>query len=115
MLSSNPSPKPGALWSFDYQPRTRLVFGIDTVERIGELARELGATRVLVVTDPGLVKAGHAARVELLLQKCGLVTEVFKHVRENPTTRDVEDCLRVAQSTQVNLLIGLGGGSAMDT
>ena len=45
---------------FDHQPRTRIVFGAGTLARVGELARGLGATRVLLVTDPGLVAAGHA-------------------------------------------------------
>ena len=38
---------------FDYQARTRLVFGVNSVERVGELARELGAKKILLVTDPG--------------------------------------------------------------
>jgi alcohol dehydrogenase len=104
-----------ALRSFDYQPRTRLVFGLNCVEQVGDVARELGASRVLVVTDSGLVRAGHAPRVEALLGKSGLTTHVFDQVRENPTTRDVEQCLRVAQDSAVDLLVGLGGGSAMDT
>ena len=104
-----------ALRSFDHQPRTRLIFGLNCVEQVGEVARELGASRVLVVTDSGLVKAGHAPRVEALLRKSGLSTHVFDQVRENPTTRDVEQCLQVAQENAVDLLVGLGGGSAMDT
>ena len=100
---------------FDYQPRTRLVFGLDSVERAGELARGLGAKVVLVVTDPGIVTAGHAHRVEHVLQSCGLGVVVFDQVRENPTTRDVDKCLQVAQSAGVDTIVGLGGGSSMDT
>ena len=48
---------------FDHQPRTRIVFGIDAALRAGELARETGMKRVLLVTDPGVVAAGHAERV----------------------------------------------------
>lgn len=101
--------------TFDYQPRTRLIFGVETLNRVGELARELGGSRALIVTDPGIVKAGHAARLEQILRTAGIVTAVFDHVRENPTTLDVDNCLRAAQSAGVDLLIGLGGGSAMDT
>jgi alcohol dehydrogenase len=79
------------------------------------LATELSGRRVLLVTDPGIVKAGHARRVEQVLEKSGLETTLFDRVRENPTTRDVDECLRAAQSAEVDLLIGLGGGSAMDT
>lgn len=101
--------------AFDYQGRTRLVFGNDSVERVGEIARELGAKRVLVVTDAGIIAAGHAGRVEKLLRAAGLKVSVFGKVRENPTTRDVDECLAVAQPAGVDTIVGLGGGSSMDT
>src|SRR5207249_3763348 len=94
---------------------TRLVFGVNSIEQIGALARELGAERVLIVTDPGLVKVGHAHHVKTLVEQCGLETCVFDRVKENPTTHDVEECVQAARSEAVNLLVGLGGGSAMDT
>jgi alcohol dehydrogenase len=100
---------------FDFHPHTRLVFGVKSVERVGELARELGARRVLVVTDAGIVTAGHADRVEHILQSCGLGVVVFDDAQENPTTRDVEKCLQVAKSAGIDTIIGLGGGSSMDT
>lgn len=101
--------------AFDHQPRTRLVFGVGTVDRVGELARELGATRAMFVTDAGLVRAGHAAHVEAALRKVHFEFIRFDGVRENPTTRDVDECLAAARSTPIDLIIGLGGGSAMDT
>ena len=103
-------------WSpFDYQPRTRLVFGVNAVERIGLLAAELRCKGVLLVTDKGIVTAGHAARVERLLQTAGLGVVTYDGVRENPTTRDVDDCVKVARAAGIDLLVGLGGGSSMDT
>jgi alcohol dehydrogenase len=101
--------------AFDFDPRTRLVFGLDAVDRVGALARELGGHRVLVVTDPGIVLAGHALRVEHSLQAAGLGVVVFDKVRENPTTKDVDHCLEVARAAAADLIVGLGGGSAMDT
>lgn len=106
------TPTPGL---FDFVPRTRLVFGANTVERVGELAAELGGKRVLLVTDPGIVKAGHAARVQESLAKAGLHVSLFDHAKENPTTKCVDECVAVAASEKVDLLIGLGGGSSMDT
>src|SRR2546426_5434815 len=115
MTAKSTPTKPDSLPSFDYQPRTRIVFGLNSVERVGELARELGARCVLVVTDPGIVTAGHADRVEHILQSCGLGVLVFDAVHENPTTRDVEKCLAVAKSAGIDTIVGLGGGSSMDT
>ncbi len=106
-----PSPLP----PFDHQPRTRLVFGVNSVGHAGELARELGARNVLLVTDPGIVAAGHVERVRRLLLAANLEVVLFDQVRENPTTRCVDECVAVARSGQIDAIIGLGGGSAMDT
>src|SRR6266481_164434 len=115
MTAKSMPTKPDSLPSFDYQPRTRIVFGLNSVVRVGEIARGLGAKVVLVVTDPGIVTAGHADRVEHILQSCGLGVLVFDEVHENPTTRDVDKCLQVAKSAGIDTIIGLGGGSSMDT
>ena len=56
---------------FDYQPRTRVVFGVNSIKRVGELAKTLDARRVLLVTDRGIVAAGHAARVQRLAPSRG--------------------------------------------
>jgi alcohol dehydrogenase len=104
-----------AILGFDSRPRTRVVFGLNTIDRLGELARELFARRALVVTDAGIVAAGHVARACGALEAAGLEVVVFDGVRENPTTRDVDACLAVARSSSIDLLIGLGGGSSMDT
>src|ERR1051326_2607201 len=106
---------PVSLPSFDYQPRTQIVFGLNSVESVAVRAREMGAKVLLVVTDPGIVTAGHADRVEHILQSCGLGVVLFDEVRENPTTRDVANCLAVAKSAGIDTIIGLGGGSSMDT
>lgn len=77
--------------------------------RLGELAAELGARRVLVVTDPGIVAAGHLVRARASLESAGLEVTVYDGVRENPTTMDVAQCLAVARDSEVELLVGLGG------
>jgi alcohol dehydrogenase len=100
---------------FDHQPRTRIVFGTDVSAGAGELAREIGLRRVLLVTDPGVVAAGHAQRARQSLEKAGVTTVLFDKVRENPTTADVETCLAVARDARIDGFAGLGGGSSMDT
>lgn len=100
---------------FDITPHTRLVFGNGSVGRLGVLARELGGTRVLLVTDKGLVAAGHAERAVTALRAAGLAVAIYDAVRENPTTGDVARCLEVARAERIDLFVGLGGGSSMDT
>ena len=105
---------PAAL-PFDFNPRTRLLFGVNTVERVGELAVELSAKRVLLVTDPGIVSAGHAARVIGLLERQHLKVVCFDKVEENPSTQCVQQCVEVARLLSIDTIVGLGGGSSMDT
>ncbi len=101
--------------AFDFPSRTRVVFGAGSAARTGEFAGELGARRVLLVTDPGIVAAGHAGRVQENLEAAGLEVIVFDRAKENPTTKCVDDCVAVAKAAGVDTIIGLGGGSSMDT
>jgi alcohol dehydrogenase len=101
---------------FDYQPRTRVIFGPGSMGRLGEVARALGGRRVLVVSDPGIVAAGYGARAMELLQAraAGIEAFLFDGVEENPTTRHVESGRQFAAERSIDLIVGLGGGSSMD-
>ncbi len=102
------------LTDFDYQPRTRVVFGAGTLSRLGELVHELGGTRVLLVTDSGLEEVGHADRGRAVLESAGLSVTSFDKVQPNPTSDDVEACVAVAREAAIDFIVGLGGGSSMD-
>ena len=103
-----------AIEVFDSPARNRLVYGCGAIERLGELAREYGS-RVLVVSDPGVAEAGHTQRALDSLESAGLSVTSFVDVHENPTTDDVASCLAVARSADIDLFVGIGGGSALDT
>jgi alcohol dehydrogenase len=102
-----------ANWSSDIGG-VRVHFGSGSLDQLGTLARELGAHRVLVVTDRGVRAAGHADAALATLRQAGLATEVFDEVDENPTSLHVEAGRRAAAHFGADLLVGLGGGSAMD-
>lgn len=99
---------------FDFQLRTRIVFGSGRLDQLGKLASELGARRALVVSDPGVVAAGHTQRGIDYLQQAGIETFLFHELHENPTTEDVDAGLRLAKRYDPQLIVGLGGGSSMD-
>ena len=99
---------------FDFLLQTRLVFGPNRIEQLGDLAKEFGGSRVLVVSDAGIVRAGHTARGLEALHKVGLTTHVFSDISENPTTADVDRGTAVAREFRPDLIVGLGGGSSMD-
>ena len=104
----------GRLPAFDFHPRTRVVFGPGKIAELGVLARELGATRVLLVTDQGLESAGHPQKGIASLQNADLTVSLFDKVQPNPTTDDVDQGLSIARAANVDLIVGLGGGSSMD-
>jgi alcohol dehydrogenase len=104
-----------SLASFDHSTSTRLVYGFNAVEGLGDFTNELGIQKALLVTDSGIVKAGHAERVRGLLEKVGVQVTIFDQVIENPDTRCVDGCLAVANLAGIDGIIGLGGGSSMDT
>jgi alcohol dehydrogenase len=103
------------LSGFDLTPRTRVLFEAGSLARLGPLVRELGGTRALLVTDRGIVAAGHAARAEASLRHAGIDVALDDAVQENPTTADVARCLAIARGAGVDAIVGLGGGSSMDT
>lgn len=101
--------------TFDFHPTIRTLFGENKIAKLGALAKELGGRRVLLISDAGLVQAGHVERALASLQNETLEVFLFTEVEENPTTRNVESGLRFAQEHQpIDLIIALGGGSAMD-
>ena len=106
--------RPFRCQAFDYQPRTRVIFGAGSLERLGEAARSLGGTRALVVSDPGIVATGYTGRAIELLKANGLKAFEFTEVEKDPTTRHVDAGVAAAQEHQIDLIVGLGGGSSID-
>jgi alcohol dehydrogenase len=103
-----------AVQPFDFHTPTRVVFGAGTLNRLGELARELGDTHVLLVTDPGLEEAGHPQRAMDSLREAGLQVYLFDNVEQNPSSKHVEAGVAFARPLNIDLIVSVGGGSAMD-
>jgi len=82
--------------------------------RVGEIARELGFGRTLVVSDPAIVATGLAGRARDLLAAEDIPSWVFDGFGPNPDSDMVESGRRLAASEGIDSLIGLGGGSSMD-
>ena len=100
--------------SFDYQPRTRVVFGPGAIEQLGELARELNFRRTLLVADHGLVASGHVDEAVDPLKKAGVEIFRFHDFEVNPDSRMVENGTAFVAPLKIDSIIGLGGGSSMD-
>jgi choline dehydrogenase len=90
---------------------TRLVHGPGAVSRLGELAADLGVRRPMLVTDSGVVAAGLADEAQRLLDDAVL----FDGVRPNPDIALVDEAAGIYRDQGCDGLVGLGGGSSIDT
>jgi len=88
-------------------------FGVSALA--GEEARQLGLTRVLVVTDKGVRGAGLVDGVVASLEEAGVVYEIFDEVEPNPTTVIVERAVGCLTAMDADGVVAVGGGSPMDT
>jgi len=100
--------------SFDFQPRTRMIFGAGTIGRLGDVARELGFRRVLLVADRGMVASGHVDEAVEPLSSAGIDVVRFHDFEVNPDTNMVDAGTEFAAHEKIDSIIGLGGGSSMD-
>jgi alcohol dehydrogenase len=100
--------------SFDFQPRTRVVFGSGTLARIGSFAKELGFRRTLLVADAGVVQAGYVTAAADALASAGIEATPFHDFGQNPDSAMVENGRVFAAPLGLDSIIGLGGGSSLD-
>ena len=90
-------------------------FGPGSRSVLPEVVARLGKSKALVVTDAGLVKFGVAAKVTDILDAAGIAYEVFSDVKPNPTVTNVKNGIAAFKAAGADLLIAIGGGSAIDT
>lgn len=101
--------------SFDFDLAQRVIFGDNSIEKLAQATITLGGNRVLIITDPGIKEAGILKRAYSSLNNEKLHCYIFTDVEPNPTTKHVYKAVQFAQDNNpIDLIIGLGGGSAMD-
>ena len=90
-------------------------FGRGSREVLGEEIKSRGFKKVLVVTDKTLFEVGVTAKVTEVLEKEGIEYEVYSEVKPNPTIKNVLDGVEVCKNAGADVLVAVGGGSAIDT
>jgi alcohol dehydrogenase len=100
--------------AFEFDLRTRVVFGAGTLVRLGELARELGFRRTLLVSDKGLLAAGIVDRAKASLAEAGIESCSFHDFDPSPDMQMVESGRLYAASQNIDSIVALGGGSSLD-
>lgn len=99
---------------FDFRPRTRVLFGPGEFGRLGEVAREMGGTRCLLVADSGMLETGYVKEATRTLKARRMEVFGFHDFRPSPTTAMAEAGAAAAAPEHVDLIVSVGGGSSMD-
>jgi alcohol dehydrogenase class IV len=99
-------------WTF--HTAQQFLFGRQAIQQIGEVALRLRTKRVLIVTDPILLKIGLIDELHAPLSEAGVAVDIFGESEPEPSFNAAERCLEMARAVKPDTLIGLGGGSNMD-
>ncbi|TBL79458.1 iron-containing alcohol dehydrogenase [Paenibacillus thalictri] len=100
---------------FRYELPTAIQFGVGAVQDLAVHVKKLNGTKVLLVSDPGVQKAGMTGRLEQALRTGGVPYTLYNDIEPEP---DIEGVMRgtlLAKSESCDCIVGVGGGSALDT
>jgi len=100
---------------FRYELPTAIEFGIGAVNHLADHIRRLGGTKALLVSDPGVQKAGVTERLTKVLDDGRIPCAIYNEIEPEP---DIEGVMRgrdFSRAEGCDIVVGLGGGSALDT
>jgi alcohol dehydrogenase len=100
--------------NFKFNIPTQIYFGVDILEQIGDIAKEMGKKALIVTGGSSSKKTGLLDRVIKLLNQKGVNSVVFDKVTPNPLATTVQDGVSVAKKEECDFIIGVGGGSSID-
>ena len=98
--------------SFIHQTTPRIHFGVGTLQRLGDELKRFREGPVLIVTDPGVLKAGIT---EQAVKCSGRDCIIFSDIEPDPSIDTALTCAKAAREAKASVIVGVGGGSAMDT
>ncbi|MDL2259498.1 iron-containing alcohol dehydrogenase [Deltaproteobacteria bacterium OttesenSCG-928-K17] len=99
-------------WKFDSPGR--VVFGNGVSRDTGKHLLKLQSKSCLVVTDPGIVKAGLLEGILKSLEESGVKSAVYDQVQPEPPQENIDDAMDIYKKNNCDAVLGLGGGSALD-
>ncbi|MCI5143833.1 MAG: iron-containing alcohol dehydrogenase, partial [Candidatus Electrothrix sp. ATG1] len=100
--------------SFTVTQPTRLQFGAGTIKDLGTTVKDFSGSNVLLVVDPGLVKAGLLDRLTAPLEQESIPFTVYDEIDPEPGLKLADKGCAIAQKAGCDCVVGAGGGSAMD-
>lgn len=93
----------------------QVVFGVKSAESIGDHITRLGAKNVLLISDRGLEKAGLVDQLCSWIRKTDVPVTTYTDIEPEPSVHSARDCVNFARQAGCDLVVGMGGGSAMDS
>ncbi|MGB3290104.1 MAG: iron-containing alcohol dehydrogenase [Burkholderiaceae bacterium] len=103
------------LKNFDFYNPTEIRYGIGVLATLPSLVQRLSLQSVLLVCDPGVIQAGVVDRVADVLKAAGISFSIFSDIKSDPEVRSVDEGVRAAKASGADGIIGIGGGSSLDT
>ena len=97
-----------------FQSTPKIIMGEGSLSQIVNEIKSFESKKILIVTDPGLVKAGIAGKLEAVLKSGGVEFSLYDQVEPDPRLETAESAAEEVKKNSVDLVIGLGGGSAID-
>ncbi len=98
--------------TWDFSLPVKIYFGTDKINELPEIIKEFGYKRGVLVCSNTLKKNGTADKI---IENCnGVIVDVFSDIRPNPTTDNVNECVKVLRENNADFAVALGGGSPMD-
>ena len=103
------------VWEVRIPPLPDLMLGAGVARSMGQRIRRLKVTRAFLVTDPFLHNSGKVQEIQQILEESGIDTFVFPEVEPDPPIELIERAGRLYTEQGCNGIVGLGGGSSLDT
>ncbi len=101
--------------TFSFTGAKKIVFGSGSFEKLGEYIDELGGKRPMILIDKNLADAGYREKIAALFEGIGMTYTLYDRVEAEPPLELADEGAKVALKTKSDIVIGIGGGSAMDT
>ncbi len=100
--------------AFTFSTTKTIINEPGSARQLGALCQQQGAQSVMIVTDPGIIKAGLLEPVLPSFASVGVQVEVFDEVEADPSDSTVLKAVAAARGINAELVVGFGGGSSMD-
>jgi alcohol dehydrogenase class IV len=92
----------------------KITLGVGAAKQIGVECKALGGKKALIVTDPGVVKAGLIDGIDDSLESESVEVGIFDKVMAEPPSRVIDESAQIAREEGYDIIIGVGGGSSLD-